>query len=290
MVDVQKIELKKLVLDPDIQQRAEINQDVVKEYSECVDDLPPITVYCDGSKNYVVKGFHRYHAHVKAKAGFISCEVVFGTKRDAILVAVGDNARHGLRRSIADKRKAVTTLLDDAEWSERSANWIAETAGVSYSFAKGMVDERRGREGKSTGKDGNEYRNSRKPAATDKRADPEPVAAVEPDQDWAVDASDEGGVEPERFRPDGPDDRERTAVDSREWSGVSPEVAVSPHLSQAIEKEVDKHFGALVRAIDSLGDLKRHDANWREFHKEAVDATNVLGRRLAAWKSHPHAS
>ena len=42
-----------------------------------------------------------------------SCEVRTGSLRDAILHAVGANATHGLRRSNADKRRAVAILLED---------------------------------------------------------------------------------------------------------------------------------------------------------------------------------
>lgn len=38
---------------------------------------------------------------------------------------------HGKRRTNADKRKAVMTLLEDEEWSGFSNDWIAEKAAVS---------------------------------------------------------------------------------------------------------------------------------------------------------------
>ncbi len=37
-----------------------------------------------------------------------------------------------LKRSNEDKRKAVSTLLNDAEWSQRSDRWVSETAGVGH--------------------------------------------------------------------------------------------------------------------------------------------------------------
>ena len=282
MADVEKIALERLTIDPEIQQRAEISEVAVAEYAECLDRLPPIVVYHDSATRWVVKGFHRYHAHVKAGAKEIACEVVFGTKRDAILAAVADNADHGLRRSVADKRKAVTTLVNDEEWSKRSANWIAETAKVSFSFAKGILDERRGRDGSSTGKDGTNYRNSRKP-------NPVQSAPPEPSDDstgWEVDAGDEGDAEAGRVRSDGADDRRGAAVDSGEWTPIQPQVTASPSGSSfAMDREVEKHFGALVRAVDAKGKMRPHDANWQEFHRETFVAINALGRRIEAWKS-----
>ena len=58
-----------------------------------------------------------------------------GTRRDAILHASGANADHGLRRSNADKRKAVLTLLEDDEWSQWSDREIAKRCGVSGGLA-----------------------------------------------------------------------------------------------------------------------------------------------------------
>ena len=62
---------------------------------------------------------HRYWAAYEAKVE-LEISVINGTQRDAILHSVGANANHGLRRSNQDKRKAVTTLLQDNEWSQWS--------------------------------------------------------------------------------------------------------------------------------------------------------------------------
>src|SRR5690606_20908270 len=49
----------------------------------------------------------------------------------AILFAVSSNGKHGLRRTAADKRKAVMALLLDSVWSKWSDNFIAGKAVVS---------------------------------------------------------------------------------------------------------------------------------------------------------------
>lgn len=54
-----------------------------------------------------------------------------GPRRDAILYSVGANSTHGLRRTNADKRRAVETLLRDEEWQGWSNRKIAEVCGVS---------------------------------------------------------------------------------------------------------------------------------------------------------------
>lgn len=61
-------------------------------------------------------------------------EVRVGTQRDAILYPCGANTQHGLRRSQADKRKAVGIMLADPEWSKWSDREIARRCGVSHPF------------------------------------------------------------------------------------------------------------------------------------------------------------
>lgn len=56
------------------------------------------------------------------------------TRRDVVLYSVGANDTHGLRRTNEDKRRAVKTMLDDAEWVTWSDNAIAKASAVSVSF------------------------------------------------------------------------------------------------------------------------------------------------------------
>jgi hypothetical protein len=67
-----------------------------------------------------------------AKPRVVRVEVWPGTLRDAILFAAGANDRHGLRRSREDKRRAVETLLADAEWAAWSDREIARRCAVSH--------------------------------------------------------------------------------------------------------------------------------------------------------------
>ena len=55
-----------------------------------------------------------------------------GGLRDAILHSAGANAAHGLRRSNADKRRAVLMLLEDVEWSQWSDREIARRCAVHH--------------------------------------------------------------------------------------------------------------------------------------------------------------
>jgi len=90
---------------------------VVAEYAEHIESLPPVVVFYDGTAYWLADGFHRVAAHVKAGRESVLADVRQGHRRDAILHSVGANAAHGLRRTNADKRRAVEILLRDEEWS-----------------------------------------------------------------------------------------------------------------------------------------------------------------------------
>lgn len=137
------LNINALVLDQKLQSRTEINEQTIEEY--CYDmrsgaEFPPVLVYFDGVHYYLTDGYHRYHAHKKADKASILCEVVNGTFRDAVLRATGVNDKHGMRRTTADKRKAVMTLLDDFEWSMWSNSEIARRCGVSPTFVANLRD------------------------------------------------------------------------------------------------------------------------------------------------------
>jgi hypothetical protein len=128
------LNLDKIKIDGGTQSRAKIDQDVVAEYADLIKSgtiFPPITVFYDGVDYILADGFHRYFAN--RKAGTPNCEVQLheGTLRDAILYSFSANHAHGLRRTTADKRKAVTAMLEDIEWQDWSDREIAKHCNVS---------------------------------------------------------------------------------------------------------------------------------------------------------------
>lgn len=132
-----QIKLTKIKFDERLQNRVKIDTDTVKEYSDAIDagiSFPDVTVFFDGSDYWLADGFHRYHAHNKLGVLEINADVRNGTLREAILFSVGVNAAHGLRRTNADKRKAVFTLLNDEEWNRLSDREIARLCAVSNNF------------------------------------------------------------------------------------------------------------------------------------------------------------
>ena len=131
-----------LVLEPKLQSRIEISEDAVAEYAEAIeggDKFPPVLAYFDGIHYYLTDGYHRYHAHKRAGKASIECEVVNGTFRDAVFHSTSVNGSHGMRRTNADKRKAVMTLIEDFEWDQNmSSGEIAKHCRVSTSFVSNL--------------------------------------------------------------------------------------------------------------------------------------------------------
>ena len=82
--------------------------------------FPPIIVYHDGEQYWPGDGFHRIDAARRIGRETINADIREGGRRDALLLAASANATHGLRRTQADKRKSVETLLRDLEWSRWS--------------------------------------------------------------------------------------------------------------------------------------------------------------------------
>lgn len=130
-----------LVLDQKLQSRTEIDEATVTEYAENIlggADFPPVTVYFCGITYWLADGYHRYHAHKRAEKVSILCEVVNGTFRDAVLYSTSVNATHGMRRTNADKRKSVMTLLEDDQWAKMSNAEIAKHCTVSASLVSNL--------------------------------------------------------------------------------------------------------------------------------------------------------
>jgi len=138
------IPLQRIELDQMIQPRAELDD---KYTEELVNELkegrlfPPVVVFQDLDDYWLADGFHRYVAHQKAGLGKIKAEVLKGGKRTAMLHSVSANSTHGKRRTNADKRKVVLTLLKDQEWGCWTDRFIAGKCRVSQPFVSAIRKE-----------------------------------------------------------------------------------------------------------------------------------------------------
>ena len=127
-----RILVKRVRRDGGSQPRVEMDLALIDEYAEVVEQLPPIDVVFDGKVYWVYDGHHRVCAHEKAGRKEILANIVRGERRDAVLLSLGVNAAHGLRRTNADKRRAVETMLKDPEWSQWSDRKIADHCAVDH--------------------------------------------------------------------------------------------------------------------------------------------------------------
>ena len=135
--------LEKFRLDGGTQARLKIDDDIVMEYGEAMqrgDTFPPVIAFDDGNWLWLADGFHRYHACKLLGKSAIATDRREGSQRDAILYSLGANASHGLRRSNADKRRAVEMMLKDSQWSQWSNCDIARRCGVSESMVRATRD------------------------------------------------------------------------------------------------------------------------------------------------------
>lgn len=128
-------------VDGGTQSRARINDETVDEYVAAIKGgakFPPVDVFYDGRDHWMADGFHRARAYRKTGARTIDVRIHRGSKRDALLFSIEANSAHGLRRTNADKRRAVELLLHDEEWSMWSDREIARRAGVNHRLVAEM--------------------------------------------------------------------------------------------------------------------------------------------------------
>lgn len=136
-IETDFVALGAIARDGGTQSRAKIDGLTVAEYADAIREgsaFPPVTVFFDGTAYWLADGFHRVAAHEEAGKDRVQAEIHQGDKRAAILHSVGANASHGLRRTNADKRRAVETMLRDDEWASWPQTKIAKHCGVSREY------------------------------------------------------------------------------------------------------------------------------------------------------------
>lgn len=131
---IEAVRIGALTTDPALSCRVKMDAATVAEYAEAMRAgvaFPPIVVFQDGKGALLVAdGHHRVAAATAAELAELPAELRQGGRREALLYAAGANAAHGLRRSTADKRRAVLLVLAAfPKWSDRK---IAEACGVDH--------------------------------------------------------------------------------------------------------------------------------------------------------------
>lgn len=140
--NVTKLLLQRIRLDAGTQTRAHIDEATVTEYAEAMvrgDRFPPVVVFQQNGQIILADGFHRVKAARRAKFKHIAAEVQQGGRTEALRFALGANHKHGLRRTNADKRRAVEMAI--AEFVNLSDRLLAEMCGVSQPFVSNLRDQ-----------------------------------------------------------------------------------------------------------------------------------------------------
>jgi len=124
--------ISNIQLDPSIQARASVNTEAVQEYADSMtegDTFPPIVLFGDAESAWIGDGWHRVLAAQSIGYKEIPADLRKGGRPQAIEYAVGANRDHGMRRTNADKRRAVEIALE--AWPTLSSRNLAERCGVS---------------------------------------------------------------------------------------------------------------------------------------------------------------
>ena len=146
MAKTTAVSLDDIILDERCQSRAVLNQEAVQEYSDIYKegevDLPALDVVRIDSKHVLIDGFHRLAGARQAGLSFIRVRVVekcdFGK---ALWLASAVNQGHGVRRTNADKRQAVTLALQSDIGQEQTVRDVALHVGVHHSFIAKVKNE-----------------------------------------------------------------------------------------------------------------------------------------------------
>lgn len=140
-----KLELDSIRIDGGTQPRVSLDELAIDDFSGAMksgEEFPPVVVFADGKDNWLADGFHRYYAAQKAGLEAIEADVRKGTQDDAVLWSVHANSdQNSLRRTNADKRRAVETILRRPVWSKWSDRQIARQCQVSHTFVDSIRSE-----------------------------------------------------------------------------------------------------------------------------------------------------
>ncbi|WP_157868884.1 ParB/RepB/Spo0J family partition protein [Streptomyces atriruber] len=116
-----------MLLDADSPRLAGIDQDHVRTLAACTDKLPPIVVHRSTMK--VIDGMHRLTAARLNGQETIEVRYFEGSNREAFLLAVELNMKHGLALALSDRKKSAMKILESfPEWSDRA---VAVKTGLS---------------------------------------------------------------------------------------------------------------------------------------------------------------
>lgn len=212
------------------QVRAKLNDEAIADYrflieeKRMIETIPMLDVFFDGVTYHIADGWHRFEAAFEAGLESLTCRIYQGSERDARIFACQANQKHGVRRTAADKRRAVELLLEDQEWSEKSSRAIADHVGVAHTFVEKVRSERSEGELEST-----------------------PVEGDEPATRTGADGKKRKAPAPK----DGPSASKDSSKPAPALSKENPEVKSGDEkISPAQRKQARNAFGVVARFVD----------------------------------------
>jgi hypothetical protein len=138
VAEIQTVRLS--LLDCRFVGRAELSEQHVQDLAadlllrEC--ELPPLQAVQCGQILFLTDGWHRLSALMRAGRKSARCLIRAGDENAARLASASANQGHGLRRSDADKRRAVLLALEaEPGWSDDA---VANHCGVSARLVRRM--------------------------------------------------------------------------------------------------------------------------------------------------------
>ena len=144
MQRIKEVPIAKIKMDKALQPRAAMTADAVAEYAEAMQDgaeMPPCIVVWDTKAYWLCDGFHRVTAAQSLKWKSIKCEVIEGSREDAMWLAAAANLKHGVRRSNNDKRRAVLMALAcNTEASNRDIGKHCAVSGEMVRLCRQQAD------------------------------------------------------------------------------------------------------------------------------------------------------
>lgn len=170
----QTIALSTIDIDNSPQARLRLSEDTINDYKEKLEkgeEFPALKVMEvkteSGVKRWLTDGHHTYNALIALGRERYKSVVTPGTEDDAFWAAMQANSKHGLQRTNADKRNAVTQALKFCNF-KLSSRTIAERTGTSAPFVEGirkpLEEAMDNKEKQREGKDGRKVSKKEKPA------------------------------------------------------------------------------------------------------------------------------
>jgi len=106
-MEKRELKVEEVEYREDLYPRLKQNPKIILQYSETIEQLPPIIINQD---NILVDGFHRLKAHETAKKETINAEVLQLTEQEVYFESIKRNAQHGLQLN-ADEKKSIAIKL-----------------------------------------------------------------------------------------------------------------------------------------------------------------------------------